>query len=696
VITNGSKTRAVQLGDFLTLKVVTDPRPSPDGSRVVLALQEVDVSGDGYRSHLWLVDGSESRPLTRGKVNDRSARWSPDGRRIAFVSDRGDEQGIWLLDLDGGEPRRLHSWKNMSPTGLTWSPRGDRLAFLGVPRPAKPEGDQKTGDGGLKLRRIQRPMYRFDGSGWLADERTHIFLIDVPDPASGAASPEPRRLTTGPAEDGPPAWSPDGTEIAYSCLPGNSTDEVDLSRHVSQVQVIAADGSGEPRRITLRDGGWSGPVWSPDGRWIAVTGTTHTEDTWGSNAARLWLYSAAGSEGVCLTPDVDRPVEDLSATDLSESFQSTHLFTPDGSELLFPLSDRGKVALWRVGVNPDGRRGSSPIPIWDGPALVTDFQLAGETLVGLLSDALTPHEVFAARYRPGDERITHATWTAFNREWREQLALVEPREFEARAEDGQTVHGWYLPAPNRTAGTHPPALLQIHGGPHVQYAWTFMFEFQYLASLGYTVIYCNPRGSQGYGDDFALPVREEFGLFAARDLHAALDHVIAAGEADPDRIGVLGGSGGGYLTTWLVAHSDRFRAGCSQRALNDWRSFALSSDIGSHSDWYLGSQPWEDGERYRSQSPLVSGDRIRTPLLIVHSEQDMRCQIEQAEQLYVWLRWQRCPVEFLRFPEESHGLSRMGTPSRRLERLRLIVEWFGKYMEERGGTQRSTATLERK
>jgi dipeptidyl aminopeptidase/acylaminoacyl peptidase len=689
-----SDPRPVQLADFLTLRVVTDPRPSPDGKRAVCAVQTLHVAGDKYASNLWLLGEDEPRPLTRGTADDHGARWSPDGRRLAFVSARGGENGIWILDLDGGEPRRLLTWKNLVPTALAWSPDGDRVAFLGVPRPAKPEGEDKTGDGGLKMRRIRRPSYRVDGSGWLAEERAHIFVMAVPPAGSVTEPAAPRQLTDGPADDGAPAWSPDGSRIAFARNEATSPDEADFSGNVSQIHVTAADGSGDSKRVTLREGGWMDPLWSPDGRWIAATGTTHTGDVWGSHGSKLWLFSSAGSEGECLTPDLDRPVEDASATDVSESFESLPLFTPDGGEILFPISDWGRVALYKVALDGAGKASGAPQALWDGPRLVTDIQLSGETLVGLVSDALHPHEVFACRYRTGDTKLEPKMWTHFNREWLAGLALAAPEEFTTKAEDGQQVHGWYLPSSGKSGEGPPPALLQIHGGPHVQYAWTFMFEFQYLAALGYTVIYCNPRGSQGYGDGFALTVREEFGEYAARDLHAALDHVIAAGAADRDRVGVLGGSGGGYLTTWLVGHSQRFRAGCSQRALNDWRTFVYASDMGWTSDWQLGTQPWQDGERLRSQSPLVFAENIHTPLLIVHSERDERCAIEQAEQLFVWLRWQKRPVEFLRFPEESHGLSRMGTPSRRLERLRAIAGWFEKHLMETAPARGATAPAE--
>jgi dipeptidyl aminopeptidase/acylaminoacyl peptidase len=671
--------RPLRLADLVTLGVLADPDPAPDG-RVVCALRQVDAGRDTYRSHLWLLEGESARRLTNGGRADEGPRWSPCGRRIAFAGKDGKTHGIWILDLAGGEPWPLATWRDRHPSALAWSPDGRRLAFLAVPfePPADPGGPPPR-DGAPLVRRITRPRYRFDGAGWLPAERAHLLVMEVPDhpPASPLAVPPP--LTRGHDHDGRPAWSPDGRWIAYSAIAAESADEADWSAN-RRLLFALPPGGGEPRRLSLGAGGFDLPVWSPDGRWIAAVGTRHEEDSWGTYAPRLFLFPAAGGEGECLTEDLDRPVDDASIGDQRELASAEPLFASRGDEILFPLSDRGAVGLWKVRVR-DGRRDGAPVAVAAGARVLSAARLAGDWLAGLVEDVTHPPEVFRAVYRPCAGGLEAFVTSRFHEEWLSAVSLVSPMEFETKASDGYPVHGWCLPPhPASGPGSPPPALLEIHGGPHAQYAWCFFFEMQLLAARGFAILFINPRGSQGYGDAHAAAVREHFAETPERDLLAAVDHAVAMGWADPERLGVLGGSGGGYLTSWLVGSTHRFRAACSQRSLNDWRSFFLGSDMGWHSSWQTGTLPWEDRERLQDLSPLLRAPNVSTPLLVVHNEEDHRCPIEQGEQLFAWLRYQGKPVEFLRFPGESHGLSRGGTPSRRLERLRAIVEWFERHL----------------
>ena len=523
-------------------------------------------------------------------------------------------------------------------------------------------------------------MYRFDAMGWRPDERTHIYVLDVPEP--GHEQPDEARepLTSGFADDGPASWSPDGKWIAYSSVEADSADAADLGVSEQALFVIASDGTGAPRRVTQPGGGWTSPVFSPNGRWIAAFGTDVPEDIWGTNGPKLWIFPSQGGAGVCLTRNLDRATADLSVDDLNEFGEDHPIFTSDGTELLFPVSSHGEVALYRIRLSEDGTAAGEPEALWEGQRVISQPRLVRDRLVGLVGDATHPPEVWGASYQSGGELSAH-TWSAFNEEWCRRVSPGEPESFYTEASDGQRVHGWILPARHVPAdGSPPPGLLEIHGGPHVQYSWSLMFEFHYLASQGFTVIYSNPRGSQGYGDEFAAAVRDHFADHAEKDLNAVIDYAIAQGKVDPDRLGVLGGSGGGYQTSWMVSQSNRFKAGCSQRALNDWRTFHLTSDIGWQSPWQTGTTPWGDRERMRSISPLPQADKIETPLLVVHSEQDLRCAIEQAEQQFIWLRYRGAPVEFLRFPDESHGLSRGGTPSRRMHRLYAMADWFAHHL----------------
>lgn len=680
-------TRRLQLSDLLTLGVLADPDPAPDG-RVVCVLREVDAARDGYRSHLWLVEGKAARRLTGGTRSDSGPRWSPCGRRIAFTGSEGKDHGIWILELAGGEAWLLVTWRDRHPAALAWSPDGTCLAFLAAPFEPGPESDPPLPRDGAPLKRhIRRPRYRMDGAGWLPEERARLTVIAVPGLPTPSPVAAPAPLTRGYDDDGRPAWSPDGKWIAYSALVAGSADEADWRANQRVLFAIPAAG-GEPRRVSHSTGGFDLPVWSPDGQWIAATGTRHEEDAWGTYAPRLFLFPASGGDGEFLTEDLDRPVDDASIGDQRDLGATDTCFTPRGDEILFPLSDRGAVGLWKVGVR-DGRRTTPPVAVAAGPRVVSSARLAGEWIAGLVEDVTHPPEVFRARYKTGDRALATFETSRFHDAWIARIGLVEPVEFETQAADGHPVHGWMLPPhPEAAAASPPPALLEIHGGPHAQYAWCFFFEMQYLAARGFAVLYTNPRGSQGYGDAHAAAVREHFAESPERDLVAAIEYAVAKGWADRERLGVLGGSGGGYLTSWLAGTDGRFRAACSQRSLNDWRSFTLGSDMGWYSGWQTGTMPWEDRERLQELSPLVRAPGIETPLLVVHNEEDHRCPIEQGEQLYVWLRYQGKTAEFLRLPGESHGLSRGGTPSRRLARLHGIGEWFGRHLLD-GATARS-------
>jgi dipeptidyl aminopeptidase/acylaminoacyl peptidase len=345
----------------------------------------------------------------------------------------------------------------------------------------------------------------------------------------------------------------------------------------------------------------------------------------------------------------------------------------DGDGVLFALEDRGDTPLYRV--RADGR--GAPERVTHGPGAITGFDLAGERLVYARSTATCPGEVWA-----GDLRLTDVT-----RPFREGRALVEPERFVARGADGTEIDAWLVRPPGLAAGRRAPVLLSVHGGPYTQYGNRFLDEFQVYAGAGYAVLYCNPRGSSGSGEEFARAIRVDdeggggLGTVDADDVGAALDEALRRFDAlDPERLGVLGGSYGGFMTSWLVGHTDRFRAAVSERAVNQWVSFFGSSDEGPSFRGYMRSVPYEDARIALRCSPATYARDIRTPLLILHSEDDLRCAVEQAQHLFAALRLQRREVEMVRFPAEGHELSRSGSPVHRVMRFDVILEWFARHL----------------
>ena len=453
----------------------------------------------------------------------------------------------------------------------------------------------------------------------LSEERDeYLANIWIVDLAGGA----PRRFTAGPRRDLEPRWSPDGTQLAF------------LSERAPkdklQLYLMPADG-GEPAKLTALDNGVTSVVWSPDGR-------------------RLAFLSPVGGER---EPESEEEKRKSRPPRVITSVK--YRFNGEGF-----IYDR-RPHVFVVGID-----GSAPVQLTDG-----DFAA---------SSPVAPAEVFVCRADGHEERQL----TQLNKAWTDEVALSSPERFRfTRA--GLEIDCWVMRPAGFVPGRRYPTLLCIHGGPHAQYGHVFFDEFQVYAGAGYAVIFANPRGGQGYGEAFAEAVVGDWGGGDYADVMAAVDEALRRHPfIDPDRLGVLGGSYGGFLTSWIVGHTDRFKAACSERAVNCQYTMFGTSDIGHSFNMVEmgGPLPWEDLARYIERSPLTYAKNIVTPLLIIHSEDDLRCPIEQAEQLFVALKKLRREVRFVRFPGENHEMSRSGKPRHRLERFRHILEWFDAHLEK--------------
>jgi dipeptidyl aminopeptidase/acylaminoacyl peptidase len=691
--------------DLYALRVPTDPRLSPDGSRVLVTVQSAAPKKDGYRHALWLVPARGEgvpRQLTIGARHDRHGRFSPDGRTVAFLSDRRllveedpeapkdpkereDGQQVHLLPLEGGEARRLTDLPR-GVDGFAWSPDGTKLVVATSSRGATRKEDRRArGLGGKRkpadppesdYRYIDRLNYMFNGAGFTYSSIAQLWIVDV-------ATGEARRLTDGPTAAEDPAWSPDGTRVAYVTRLNRDHDLLFRS------DVVVVDvATGKRTRITGgTESTFFSPAWLPDGKSIAALGGRLP-----ANAYRfdIWLFAADGSEATAtggrnLSDPHDIMPGAAMNSDITPGEPSRLIPSADGRWLAFIAPIAGSYEQWRIGT-ADGKLER----LTEGRHYLSSFDEVypdgGRPRTACIRSSPTElPDVWVREGVSGDLRRV----TSFNDEVLADVELRTPQERHVTV-DGRDIQGWFIPAAGSDAkrGRGKPAaaplVTEIHGGPHTHYGWSPVLEFQILAAAGMGVFYSNPRGSDGYGRAFNEANLRDWGHGPMRDVLAGVDALVADGLADPERLGVTGGSYGGYLTNWIVAHDQRFRAAITCRSVSDMAMLFLTGDIsgGEWAEQEFGTTPWDDPAYFREISPLTYADAIRTPLLIQHSEQDIRTTVGQAEALFTVLRSRKRPVRLMRVPQETHELTRSGTPYRRVENLVQVRDWFRHFLVE--------------
>jgi dipeptidyl aminopeptidase/acylaminoacyl peptidase len=692
--------RAPRPEDLYDLQFPTDVALSPDARYVAFSVKAVAPGKDGYRTSLWLApaDGGElARQLTVGSKNDTVPRWSPDGRTIAFLSDRGavlqaggggakpgkaeapKEGGtqVWLLPFaDGGEARQLTDLPK-DVEAIEWSPDGRRLVIVSTADAAEPEKkpDRKPDDPPPPdTRLIDTLLYQFNGAGFINERFTRLWLVDV-------GSGEVEGLTTGDHHDVDPQWSPDGRQIAFV---SDRHPNPDLGWR-SDIYVI------DVRRRNLRQLSpgrgrqqWGQPSWSPDSKWIAAIG--NRDWTRGElNQPSVWRMRVRDGLAEDLIGESDLEAAAGINSDLVGAAVGRPMWLAGGRWLMFAAPIEGSMELWRVEIDGGRLERMTGERHFLARATATELPRGGARIAAARSTATQAPEIvvgdIGAARLSGNERVALRTVTRLMSERWGDVALVAPVE-RWHEVDGRRVQGWFYPAPGSTKRSPAPLVVEIHGGPATLYGWSLMWEWQQLLASGISVYACNPRGSQGYGQAFLTANVRDWGDGPMQDVMAGVDALIADGLVDPDRMGVTGGSYGGYLTSWIVGHTDRFKAAVTCRSVNDMISQMLSGDIGGPTFglFEYGVHPWEDWDLYRRHSPLTYATNVTTPLLIQHSEKDLRCTITQAEELFAVLRSLRKTVRLMRVPEESHELTRSGTPFRRVDNLRLIDEWFRHFL----------------
>lgn len=638
--------RPEQLG---LISFPSDPRLHPDGERIAFVVARLDLEDDKYLRRIWLWDGAAARPLTSGPT-DMAPRWSPDGSKLAFLRKGAADDAtpqLAILDMAGGEAETITGFP-LGATEIEWSPTGDRIAVVGaewIPELADLEAEDRK----RQPRRVTRFPYRFDNLGWVGDRRKHIHVVDI-------ATGESAQLTNGDFDEDGIAWHPSGDTIAFN----SSRHERRGLEPGSQVWTIPAAGGELTARTEL--GLWGGITYDPSGNLYAA-GIT---DVWGHpDVAPLYRIEADGSL-VNLTGHLDRNLSPLAPAVSPAGPQ----WLDDGSAVV-TVEDRGCIRL--VTMAADGS--------------TTDLLGAKRAIIGASPNQDGSRVAFVATSptNPGELYMLaggqEQQLTDLNAEFVAEAHLVEPERFVI-SHDGVEVEGWvYLPPGDDKV----PVLFNIHGGPASAYGNWFFDEFQVFAGAGYGVVATNPRGSHGYGSEH---VRAIVGTWHEDDspdmvdLLATVDVAIAKfPRLDAERLGVMGGSYGGYATARVTSRDQRFKSAVAERGLFTFTSFTGTSDIGPwFSRMYLGDG-MDDQETLWLSGPLSVADSITTPTLILHSEGDFRTPIEQGEQMFVKLKLNGVETEMLRFPApEGHELSRSGTPKHRVERFEAILDWHGRYL----------------
>lgn len=699
--------RSITEKDLFQFNWIGDPQISPDGSRVAFVKVSVNDKKDGYDTSIWSVSmRGDEQPIRIGSgSHDSSPRWSPDGKWLAFVRSpeppaagggptarpSGGPQ-IYIIPTNGGE-----SWKVTDlPRGAgvpVWSPDSRTIAFSSTTAPedlAKQKGkkdtDQKSGEtkdqaadsksepereSDVKV--ITQSVYRINGGGYLDPKRpAHIWVI--PAPRSSEDVVKPKQLTSGPFSEGGILWSKDSSKIYFNTMRVHDPS-YDLPH--TDIYSIAATG-GDPQKVVSINLGIREESLSPDGKRLAFCASVN-EPVQSYTEPDLWVMDlASGAQPRNLTKDYDFDVcsgvgGDQGTPRAGGGDQAT--WTPDGNGLIVITAREGKANLVQFDV-----ASGKPAEITKGNQAVEHFSAThdGSKLVALISTPTNIGDLFVIDHAGGQPtQITHINDKLFS-----QLNISAPEEIWYNSFDGKRIEAWIQKPPDFDPSKKYPLILNIHGGPHTAYGYIFDHEFQWMAAKGYVVLYPNPRGSTTYGQEFGNIIQYNYPGDDYRDLMIGVDEVIKRGYVDSKKLGVTGGSGGGLLTNWTIGHTDRFAAAVSQRDIASWSAWWYSADFTLfHPSWFKAA-PFQDPEDFIKRSPITYIQNVKTPLMLILGEADYRTPPETGgEEMFRALKFMKKPVVMVRFPGESHELSRSGQPWHRIERLEHIVGWFDKYLQ---------------
>jgi dipeptidyl aminopeptidase/acylaminoacyl peptidase len=655
-----AKKRRVRPKDLYLLRNVVDPQISPDGKRVAYVVTWADRDADETRLavHVAPLDGrGKARRFTQGN-KDHTPRWSPDGRYLMFVSERGEKNQLFVAPIDGGEARQVTKAK-YGISNPAWSPDGKHVAYMARTGEYK-ETKEKTAVEKSAPRVIRDLRYKLDGIGFFDERRTHIFTIDI-------ETGKENQVTDGDWYDDQPAWSPDGKQIAF-------VSDRERERHQRQwrsdLWVVPA-GGGKARKLTRSKGTAVSPAFSPDGRHIAFIGHEHGDEGSAKNI-HLLVVPAQGGQPRSVSAPLDRPVAGW-----PPAGARTFEWTRKGDGLLFLAGDRGTVALYRAGT-----QNGSVSKVLDGERQIEGFAVSpdGRKVLFTAVWLTQPWELYAASLngRSREANLSHA-----NDELRRAVDTGRLERMAYQSADGLEIEAFVLYPANYKHGRRYPLAVNVHGGPHSFHpgsrAW---IEFQSLAAAGYVVMLPNPRGSTTYGEAFSEGVVRDWGGRDFEDIMSGIDELVASGVADADRLYIGGYSYGGFMSTWAVGHTDRFRATVVGAPVSNQVSMFGTGDIPLFDMHEIGGTPLDNPDEYRMRSPTTYLANVNTPLLLLHHEGDLRCPIGQSEEVFQTLKVLGKEVEFVRYPGGFHTYN-THAPSQLIDHAKRIVAWYDGHAPKR-------------
>lgn len=656
--------KAVEIKDLTFLASVTNPKISPDGTQVLFVRTQMDEEENTYRGHLFHGDLASGKitQWTWGKEQVSAPQWSEDGSQLAFLSTREEKKQLYVMPAGGGEARALTDFEK-GINSFRWSPCGKKIWFDALVKDGQTFTDKEEKQEEKKKPEpvfVNKLKYKMDGMGLLPqDAHRQIGSLDVETKGT-------EQLTEGEFNHTLEAVSHDGKKLVYGV-----TREENLDFVFRQPLYLYDIESKEETVIADEEGYFDGAAFSFDDTKIAFTGSTRQFEN--ATHTEVYVYDAVSGTRINLTEGIDAPIGDYVVADHQQGASAPSVVWTKDDHLYFQVSTMGDVRLYFASLDGAVYPASPEMEHVYG----YDISQDGVFAVAAISNPVNPGELYKLAIAAGEREAL----TAFNKTYLEETELIQPESITAKGAKEWDVHGWLMKPRGFTEGEKYPLVVNIHGGPHAMYANTFVHEMQLLAARGFGVLYVNPRGSHGYSQEFVDAVRGDYGGADYEDIMKSVQEIVEEHSwIDGDRLGVTGGSYGGFMTNWIVGHTDLFKAAVTQRSISNWVSFFGVSDIGYYfSDWQIGAD-MNDVEKLWNHSPLKYAKDVETPLLILHSENDYRCPIEQSEQLYVTLKSMGKETEFVRFPEADHNLSRTGKPNLRFVRLEQIVGWMEKYL----------------
>jgi dipeptidyl aminopeptidase/acylaminoacyl peptidase len=686
IVPRAAEKRFITEKDLLKFTWIADPQIAPDGSTIAFVRVTVNEKENRYETSLFTVgtSGADAPRRLTSNVRDTMPRWSPDGRRIAFVrsieKDGKPQPGqVYLLDMIGGEAYPLtHDTKGVS--SIEWSPDGKTVAFtapVGGDEQDKKDGKDQEAKSDVQV--ITRAVYRANGNPAYVDagRHTHIFTVA----AANADTPPTKQVTDGEYDEREIEWAPDGSKIYFI---STRVPEAYYEANDSDLYSVPTSG-GTITKVASIDGAINAPRVSPDGHQIAFVGTPHGNPVRSYSQSDLFVVDAApGSAPRNLTETYDFDIAGgIGGDQAPPRGQSSNsiVWSKDAASLIVVSAEHGSANLKRLTI-ASGKVDA----LADGQHAVGSFTATpdGSTIAAAISTQTNIGDLFMIDAKP--RQITKVNQELFS-----DIRQSEPEEIWYKSFDGRNIQAWVLKPPDFDPGKKYPLILEIHGGPHSAYGNVYTHEFQWMAAKGYVVLFTNPRGSTSYGQDFGNIIQYHYPGDDYKDLMAGVDDLLKRGYVDVNRMGVTGGSGGGLLTNWTITQTQRFKAAVAQRDIADWYGFWFTADFWLAKPTWFRKAPWEDPQDFAARSPITNVANVTTPTMYVLGDQDYRTPpAEGGEMMFRALKYRKIPTVMVRFPRENHELSRSGEPKHRVERLQHIVGWMDQWLQGKKNPAYST------